>query len=327
MIALPTAAALVSLSLLFLVRYAMHALRSFSRRDLSDRCDAAGKTDRFGAILLCRDRAIEDLAAASLLAATAYGGAIFAAAGEFAGGWAAAGYLVGASAAMLLAGGLLPWAAARVSAEGFLVGCWPAVAAFLKVSGPGRSFADRIDRAAHRLVGRPDPDEHATTDVVEGEILAVVEQGQDDGVIKPGVRRRIDRVVSLGEADAARVMTPRTKMNVLRATATVEQARAEFLEAGHSRMPVIGESTDDVVGLLYAKDLLPSLDGRGSFEDPTAAITPLLREPVFVPETLGIDALLDQMKRQQRHLVTKHVLIERSVCCSGLAPASRLQHD
>ena len=109
----------------------------------------------------------------------------------------------------------------------------------------------------------------------------------------------IHRVMELQEEDTAAIMTPRTDMFCIEADSTIEQARERFLEAGHSRVPVIGKTTDDIVGVLYAKDLL-----RYLHNDPeqTIALRDIVREPFYVPETTGIDTLLEMMKRRHVHI-------------------------
>ena len=78
----------------------------------------------------------------------------------------------------------------------------------------------------------------------------------------------IHRVMELKDEDAAAIMTPRTDMVSIHVESSLEEARETMLSCGHSRVPVIGESTDDVVGILHAKDLLKHLPTNGQGPHP-----------------------------------------------------------
>jgi CBS domain containing-hemolysin-like protein len=87
-------------------------------------------------------------------------------------------------------------------------------------------------------------------------------------------------------------------MSALSATATLDEAIDTIIAEGHSRIPVYEESIDKVVGILYAKDLLPFLKG----EDKRPDLRMLLRTPLFVPESMSIDDLLHQLQRRKVHI-------------------------
>ena len=100
-------------------------------------------------------------------------------------------------------------------------------------------------------------------------------------------------------------MTPRTDMDCVLADCTLEEARQQLIESGHSRMPVIGDSTDDVIGILYAKDLLKALEPQRT-GGPIPVLRDIIREPVYVPLTTRIPAMLELMKRQKIHIAMVH---------------------
>lgn len=109
----------------------------------------------------------------------------------------------------------------------------------------------------------------------------------------------IHAVIELGERRVHEVMVPRIAMVTLPATADYEAAVDMIVAEGHSRIPVYEESVDEIVGILYAKDLLPILK-NGSVERPV--LRTLLRTPVFVPESMSIDDLLHELQRRKVHL-------------------------
>ena len=105
--------------------------------------------------------------------------------------------------------------------------------------------------------------------------------------------------MSLGDSKLHEVMVPRIAVAALPATATIDEAITTILEEGHSRIPIYEETVDEVIGLLYAKDLLPYLrDAAG--ERP--ALRSILRTPLFVPESMSIDDLLHEFQRRKVHI-------------------------
>jgi CBS domain containing-hemolysin-like protein len=103
--------------------------------------------------------------------------------------------------------------------------------------------------------------------------------------------------MELSEEDVGAVMTPRTEMFCINRDVSLGDARTALLDAGHSRVPVIGDSPDDIVGLLYAKDLL-----RHTGDGDDLPLTSILREPFYIPETTAVDQLLERMKRERFHM-------------------------
>ncbi len=104
-------------------------------------------------------------------------------------------------------------------------------------------------------------------------------------------------VQELGETTVKEVMVPRTDTFFVPITATREEMFASVVEAGHSRIPVYRGSIDDVVGVLYAKDLLRFLVVGEEYSLPA-----LLRKPFFVPETKRIDSLLREFRKRHVHI-------------------------
>jgi CBS domain containing-hemolysin-like protein len=112
----------------------------------------------------------------------------------------------------------------------------------------------------------------------------------------------IHSVFALGDTIAREVMVPRTEMVWIEAPKTLQQALFLFLRSGFSRIPVIGESVDDVLGVLYLKDVVRSTQNG----DPAAASMPvaeLMRSATFVPESKPVDDLLSEMQAARTHLV------------------------
>jgi CBS domain containing-hemolysin-like protein len=199
---------------------------------------------------------------------------------------------------------VLPWTIARVAAERFLFRWWPVIEVLLALLRPGLWIANQVDRFAHRIAGRADPDEDEAS-VLEEDIRSVVEEGEREGLLNQGSTIMIQRVMELQDEDVGAIMTPRTDMDCVDADCTLEEARRMLIESGHSRMPVIGDSTDDVIGILYAKDLLKALEPHRTGE-PYSVLRDIIREPVYVPITTQIPAMLELLKRRKIHIAMVH---------------------
>jgi putative hemolysin len=131
------------------------------------------------------------------------------------------------------------------------------------------------------------------------ELRLIVERGGEQGVLEAEEEQMINSIIELGERRLHEVMIPRIAIVSLPASATLDEAIDKVVDEGHSRIPVYEESIDEVVGILYAKDLLPILR-TGAAPRPT--LRSLLRTPVFVPESMTIDDLLHEFQRRKVHI-------------------------
>ena len=288
----------VSSAVAFLASLAGECLRNFSRSRLAEVCRKHDNEARFGSILK------ED--AEALIACQLFAGACtVAAVGSFfsfveprvdAPLWWTTNLAVAVALIVTLTV-LIPWTIARVVAETLLYHTWPLLLAFTRSMRPVVMAANRLDTLVHRVAGRRDPGEEETSLIAE-EIQSVVDEGEREGLLETRAGRMIHRVMELREEDVGAVMTPRTEMFCLSQDVSLHEARQALIEAGHSRVPVIGDSPDDIVGLLYAKDLLRYVEENGE----QVPLATLLREPPYIPETTAIDQLLERMKRDRFHM-------------------------
>jgi putative hemolysin len=131
------------------------------------------------------------------------------------------------------------------------------------------------------------------------ELKLIVERGGEQGILEAEEEQMINAVIELGDRRLHEVMVPRIAIVALPVTATLDEAIDLIVEEGHSRVPVYEESIDGVIGIVYAKDLLPVLK-VGSNARPT--VRALLRTPLFVPESMSIDDLLHEFQRRKVHI-------------------------
>lgn len=148
------------------------------------------------------------------------------------------------------------------------------------------------------LLGSPEMLEHRLSPVTEDELKSWVEEGQVEGSLEQGERRMIYSIFHFGDTLAREIMVPRIDILALEANTTLEEAIQALNKSGHSRVPVYEETIDNIIGLLYAKDLL-----RVHFEGQSlSSLRSLLRPAYFVPEAKKVDELLREMQARSVHM-------------------------
>lgn len=219
---------------------------------------------------------------------------------------------VGIGGVLLLAVEIwLPWAAAHLWSEQFIYWTWrPLRAASLAIT-PLVWAARFTDEFFHRLAGRPK--RQPSEQFYEEEIRTIVTEGHREGLLQEEARGMIEGVIELRDIDVAEIMTPRTDMVFLSLRSNVLEAARRIIEEGHTRIPVYDKNRDDVVGVLYAKDLLPELLKL----DPAKMrpLPQLLRKPFFVPETKRVAELLREFQQTRHHMA---VVLDEYGGVSGL---------
>ncbi|MGW7001716.1 hemolysin family protein [Streptomyces sp. NPDC054933] len=134
----------------------------------------------------------------------------------------------------------------------------------------------------------------------EAELRALVDLAEQDSLIEDEERRMVHSVFELGDTIVREVMVPRTDLVMIERTKTIRQALTLALRSGFSRIPVTGENEDDVVGMVYLKDLARRVHiNRESENDPVATV---MRPATFVPDTKNAGDLLREMQRDRNHV-------------------------
>ncbi len=134
--------------------------------------------------------------------------------------------------------------------------------------------------------------------VTEEELKLLVNVGEEEGVIEAEERDMIEGIFEFSDTQVREVMVPRIDINAVEVNSSVDDALHWVLDAGHSRLPVYEKSIDHIVGLLYAKDLLPVL--RAGRRD--VPLRSLLRPAFYVPDTMMVDDLMKAMKTRRTHM-------------------------
>ena len=161
----------------------------------------------------------------------------------------------------------------------------------------------RLLLGVSRAVGgfaRAVPTSAARPDFGEDELRDMVERASESDVIEDEERDMFRSVLELGETLTREVMVPRTDMIVTGADTPLRKALALLLRSGFSRLPVVGESVDDLRGVLYLKDLVRRLaDDPAAQDSPAASIA---RTAIFVPESKPVDELLRELQAGSSHM-------------------------
>ncbi len=149
----------------------------------------------------------------------------------------------------------------------------------------------------------------------EAELRELVDMAEANSLIEAAERRMIHSVFELGDTIVKEVMVPRTEMVSIESGKTLRQAVSLALRSGFSRIPVVGDDLDDIVGVLYLKDVI-----RRMYDNPQAqtseTVESLSRPATFCPDSKPVDALLREMQRNRSHVV---IVIDEFGGTAGLA--------
>ncbi len=160
-------------------------------------------------------------------------------------------------------------------------------------------FVSRISAVLVRLLGGTEKPHGGYLSTEELKVL--VETGSQQGQIEEEEKEMIHGVIELGEKQVHEVMVPRIGIRAVNVDDSLDEVLEMIVAAGHSRLPVFEENLDNIVGILYAKDLLPYLKGNGRGNG-QINIRQIARPPVYVPESKPVDDLLHEMQVAKRHI-------------------------
>ena len=191
---------------------------------------------------------------------------------------------------------LIPKSIALASPERFALVLSRPIDLLARLFGPIVTVLNGITRWVARSIG---VDMNQEAAISADELRLIVERGGEQGVLEAEEEQMINAVIELGERRVHEVMVPRVAMAALPADGTLEEAIDLVVEVGHSRIPVFHDTIDEIVGILYAKDLLPYLKPDAG---PRPALRKLLRPPVLVPESMTVDDLLHEFQRRKVHI-------------------------
>ena len=160
------------------------------------------------------------------------------------------------------------------------------------------TFRDHIFKRAKNMI----TGEKLTDEDVEEEIISIMNEGMEQGVLLDSEVEMIHNIFEFGEKEAKDIMIHRTAVLALDGNMSYYDAVRIFGEAGRSRYPIYDEDIDNIIGVLHIKDAFSFAQRNEIFRTPLKEIPGLIREVEFIPETINIDDLFKKMRAKTNHL-------------------------
>jgi putative hemolysin len=193
------------------------------------------------------------------------------------------------------------------------------MAGFYWIARPFTWLLDRIAAAVLRLLGMQPFGSHSTLYTVD-ELKRIVEESQQSGVLDVEERDMLRAVFDFGELLARQVMVPRTEMVCLPADATLAKASELAAETLLTKFPVYEEDLDHIIGILHSKDLVKAM----LIGPADVSVRDLVREAIFLPESIRVDDLLARFRRRRQHIA---ILLDEYAGTAGLVTLEDLMEE
>lgn len=200
---------------------------------------------------------------------------------------------------LLIFGILVPKKLAQRYPESWAYRLQGAVSFLTAVFFPLTAFVTLLSNAVIRLFGiNPEED---LDNVTEEEIMSMVNEGHEQGVLLASEAEMITNIFEFGDKQAADIMTHRKNIVAVDGAWTLKETVDFILTQSNSRFPVYDKDIDNIIGILHFKDAMIYYEENDT-DKPLAEITELLREPHFIPETRNINLLFKEMQSQKIHM-------------------------
>ena len=155
----------------------------------------------------------------------------------------------------------------------------------------------------------------AGEDLTEQEIMSMVNEGHENGVLQESEAEMINNIFTLDQKEAKDIMTHRKQIMALDGTCSLQEVLAEIRDMGYSRYPVYLDYVDNIIGIIHIKDILNQMLDQTNMEQQLTKINDLIRPASFIPETRNIDVLFKNMQSQKIHMV---IVVDEYGQTSGL---------
>lgn len=228
-----------------------------------------------------------------------------------AGGWGGVGIAVSLATGLttfliLVFGEITPKTLAINKAEQFSLVATPIIFGLQVILTPIAYLIGFFSRPLIWLLGGKSPEKGPF--ITEEEINLVLAAGEKEGVIEEEEREMISSIFEFGDTIVREVMTPRPDIVAAEVTEPLARVMEQIMESGHSRVPVYEGTLDNVIGVIYAKDLL-------RHKEAGTAVRDIVRQAIFVPETKKISELLHEMQSARTHVA---LIVDEYGMTSGL---------
>lgn len=202
---------------------------------------------------------------------------------------------------LLTFGVLLPKRIAARAPEKWAYACVNAVDFVTMLLKPLTGLVTATTEGILYLLGFRQQEDEA--DVTEEEIISMVQEGHEQGVIQASEAEMISNIFEYGDKEAQDIMTHRNNIVSIDAAVSLQDAIAFMLAGKNSRYPVYEENIDHIIGILHLKDALRFRSVNPRREGSLGELRELLREPYFVPQTKNIDELFQEMQSKKLQMV------------------------
>ncbi len=236
-----------------------------------------------------------------------------------------AGWVVGWLFLLTLAGLWIPRVLVRDSSSLFIYHSWPLWRGLNVLTQPIAGLGDVFAWIGHRLNDNPDETE-SEEEMLEDEIRTIVAAGHRDGVFSSSMQGMIQGVMELNEADVEKIMTPRGSIDAIDISAPWETVVEQVVKFGRTRLPVYRDNFDNIIGVLFVKDLLNGLSATNHYStqrdhdlprpmhvahlanggvervEKSFDLESVLRKAWFIPKTRRVDELLQMFLHNRNHM-------------------------
>lgn len=192
----------------------------------------------------------------------------------------------------------IPHSWAKYTGHSILPVSYPVLILFCYIATPAIYLLELHDRFVKRMAGVQEVTKDQEQEEKQEELLSVFEQGKIEGVVDEEEMEMIENVLELSDTTAEEIMTPRTDLIAVDANQDLQSLVNTIAKAGHSRIPIYEGNIDNIIGLIYAKDLLSEI-GKNPSE---YRIREKMRPAYYVPESKPLRVLLHEFQNQKLHI-------------------------
>jgi len=203
-----------------------------------------------------------------------------------------------AAAIFSIFGLAIPHAWAKYAGEKVLSRSYKLLLFSAKVTSPIIQILKLYDGFVRRLAGIVETSPEEQQEEKQEEFLTDLEQHRMEGTVDEEEQQMIEKVLELSDHTADQIMTPRTDIVAIEVNSDLQTVLKTITDAGHTRVPVYESNIDNIVGLIYAKDLLSEI-GKNPAD---FKLRDKMRQAYFVPETKQLRALLHEFQNQKLHI-------------------------
>ncbi len=163
----------------------------------------------------------------------------------------------------------------------------------------------------------------ARDSITEGELLSLIDIGEAEGTFESSEAELLQNVFRFGDRQVREVMTPRPEMVSVQHSATLSEFLNVYGAHSHTRFPVYNDSSENIIGILSAKDVLRAMASNGGMEL-DATVTDVIRRPLFVPETKRTAELFEEMRKDGHQMA---IIVDEYGGLAGLVTLKRLSEE